>query len=619
MPVSIDERLWLNPLGDDQSRASDDVARSSMAALVGRVVGAKPFPETARRLAEMTRMPNARIGNAVRLLETDPGLSARLLRLVNSPGYALRMRCTSLRHAAALVGLERLNHIATTAAVLDMFSDSSEVATRLLDHSTVVGAFCRYFAVSFSLPAEELFTCGFLHDIGKLLMLEAEGSHYAELLESAPPHHSHEKERERFGFDHASLGAHVLSAWNIPEPVPLVVAWHHDASRVYEGPIEVAAMIETLRLADDIAHVIGTTSDDRAIRMIAESEGALRLNLGRYEISRLWPELRSLREHCRAQRANPSHFIDVTSIRPTASLPPPSVAPAVGRPDLSGPAPSRPRPSPSLLPASEPARARPGEPACSACSEPSEGELCGACGAPVCATHKDPRDGWCQRCLADFETANSALGAGLALKLGLGAAFLSLLLGTLFGALQNGAAGAPGTLRLLLAPVVALALSAAVLVLGQRWIVRRRFLKQRSANRYTLPSPGALPKKRDDSGIARVLTIPPSAYDKLPLLRDLPLDVVAPASRGALLGSSPPPESVGPLPAAAPRPLAEPIRITEAAVQQEPEPAAPLPAIAIDGAPLQTLRAIEPRPEFNGARTPRRGPRRDRAHRRRAR
>ena len=610
MPVSIDERLWLNPAGDDQSRASDDVARSSMAALVGRVIGAKPFPETARRLAEMTRMPNARIGNAVRLLETDPGLSARLLRLVNSPGYALRMRCTSLRHAAALVGLERLNHIATTAAVLDMFSDSSEVATRLLDHSTVVGAFCRYFAVSFSLPAEELFTCGFLHDIGKLLMLEAEGSHYAELIEGAPPHHSHEKERERFGFDHANLGAHVLSAWNIPEPVPLVVAWHHDASRVYEGPIEVAAMIETLRLADDIAHVIGTTSDDRAIRAIAESEGALRLNLGRYEISRLWPELRSLREHCRAQRANPSHFIDVTSVRPTASLPPPSAAPAV----------SRPAPSPSLPAPSNPAAARPGDPACSVCSEPSAGEICRACDAAVCPTHKDPRDAWCRRCLSDFETANSALGVGPALKLGLGAAFLSLLLGTLFGALQNGAAGGePNTLRLLLAPVVALALSAAVLVLGRRWIVRHRFLRQRGSSRVTLPSPGIRSAKRDDSEVARVLTVPPSAYDKLPLLRALPKDVMAHASREALLGSSRPPGSGAPTPTPLPRPIVEPILITEATNEPDPELAAPLAPIVIEITPVRTLHAIEPRPEFNGARTPRRGPRRDRVHRRRVR
>ncbi len=102
-----------------------------------------------------------------------------------------------------------------------MFGDNSELSARMLDHSTVVGAFCRYFAVSFSPLAEELFTCGFLHDIGKLFLLEAEGEGYAALL-SRGMADSHERERELYGFDHANLGAHVLHAWNIPDPVPLV-------------------------------------------------------------------------------------------------------------------------------------------------------------------------------------------------------------------------------------------------------------------------------------------------------------------------------------------------------------------------------------------------------------
>ncbi len=55
------------------------------------------------------------------MLESDPGLSMRLLRLVNSAGYALRVRCTSVRHAASLVGMRRLHQLATTAAVLDLF------------------------------------------------------------------------------------------------------------------------------------------------------------------------------------------------------------------------------------------------------------------------------------------------------------------------------------------------------------------------------------------------------------------------------------------------------------------------------------------------------------------
>ncbi len=65
----------------------------------------------------------------------------------------------------------------------------------------------------------------------------------------------------------------------------------------------------------------------------------------------------------------------------------------------------------------------------------------------------------------DFTTTRGALGIGLPLTLGITAAFASLLLGALFGAVEN---GVPQTLRVLLAPVLALGLSAAFLGAGQR-------------------------------------------------------------------------------------------------------------------------------------------------------
>lgn len=604
MPVSIDERLWPPLKGADESRPSDDAAKSSMAALVARVVGAKPFPETARRLADMTRMPQARISNAVRILETDPGLSARLLRLVNSPGYALRMRCTSLRHAAALVGLERLNHISTTAAVLDMFGDNTEVSAQILDHSTIVGAFCRYFAVSFSLPAEELFTCGFLHDIGKLFLLEAEGDAYAALLSQSSAD-SHERERELYGFDHASLGAHVLHAWNIPDPVPLVVAWHHSRS-LFEGPPEVSAMIETLRLSDEIAELMGTLSDGRAIRRIAESQAAQRLNLGEQQLTEIWPELRTLRSHCRAQRNNDqTKFVDVTSIRPSASLPPPSVPPPK----------SSPRP----------------EQVCGICSEPGPSSTCSACDDNVCAKHLHAPDGWCDRCLADFATTRGALGIGLPLTLGIAAAFASLLLGAVFGAVEN---GVPQTLRVLLAPVLALGLSALFLGTGQRWIVRGRFLKQRKRReRETLAAPEAAPTPEQARearlttripGVPAVLSVPPSAFDD-PSLRALPHHPLPSPARAALLGSSLPPAQLAPEPPLSVLPELPPYvpTLAPAALPAATLPS-PLPPPAALAPPAPAPERVErlpveaPRAVFlAGTRMPRRGRRLDRGQRRR--
>jgi hypothetical protein len=110
-----DEQDWFGGR-DDEAEAA---ASKSLAATAARMVGAKPFPVAAKRLEELTRTTNARIEQVVVVLESDPALSVRLLRLVNSAGYGLKVRCTSVRHAAVLVGTRRLNQVATTAAILD--------------------------------------------------------------------------------------------------------------------------------------------------------------------------------------------------------------------------------------------------------------------------------------------------------------------------------------------------------------------------------------------------------------------------------------------------------------------------------------------------------------------
>ncbi len=232
MKVEVDEELWYGASSDEAAEAE---AAKSMAARMGRIIGAKPFPAAAQRLSQITRDPNCQMDEVVAVLESDPALSARLLRLVNSVGFSLRTACTSVRHAAALVGTEKLNQVASTAAILDMYESGGERAKQLLEHATVVGTLCRYLAFHFGLPPDELFTCGFLHDIGKLMLLDIEGDTYLELLGPETPEFdtTHVEERKRFGFDHALLAGHVLAAWNIPHPVPKVVAWHHHVTRAY--------------------------------------------------------------------------------------------------------------------------------------------------------------------------------------------------------------------------------------------------------------------------------------------------------------------------------------------------------------------------------------------------
>src|SRR5690349_4605449 len=286
--VTVDEELWFGNPGEDKEL--EDRASQSMAAVAARVLGAKPFPAAARRLEELTRSQGTKIEQVVGVLESDPGLSMRLLRLVNSAGYALRVRCTSVRHAAALVGMRRLHQLATTAAVLDLFETGNPSIKALLNHAAVVGAFCRYLAVHVDLAPDELFTCGFLHDIGKLMLIDAEGAPYLELVEKAgdSPDALHLLEQEKYGFDHAVLGAHVLKNWRIPNPVPRVVAWHHNVARAYQADPAIAAMVQALRLADQLSYLVRTHPETEGITAAAQSPAAAYLGISEAQLSTMW-------------------------------------------------------------------------------------------------------------------------------------------------------------------------------------------------------------------------------------------------------------------------------------------------------------------------------------------
>jgi putative nucleotidyltransferase with HDIG domain len=201
-----------------------------------------------------------------------------------------------------LVGTRRLNQVATTAAILDLFESSNTLAAELLEHAAVVGSLCRYLAVHLGLPHDELFTCGFLHDIGKIMLLDTERELYPALLREFGGNADsvHEQERRVFGFDHATLGAHVLTAWNIPEPVPKVIAWHHQPARALQDSL-LSAIVQTLRLADLLAYELGRRQDQEGIALVAASEAAQYLDISEPQLAAMLQDLAALRDRSKAR------------------------------------------------------------------------------------------------------------------------------------------------------------------------------------------------------------------------------------------------------------------------------------------------------------------------------
>jgi HD-like signal output (HDOD) protein len=455
--VAVDEANWF---GTHDQAVAEETAGRSMAALVGRIIGAKPFPISARRLADLTRLDVVRIEPVIQVLESDPGLSARLLRLVNSAGYALRQRCTSVRHAATLVGTDRLHQIATTAAVLDLFDSKGPLAAQIIEHSTVVGAFCRYLGAHLALPVDDLFTAGFLHDIGKLMLMETEGDRYVEMLTSciSQADSIHLLERQHYGFDHAALAAHVLKAWSIPEPVPRIVAWHHEPAQAYKASSLMASLVHTIRLSDAMVYAMRGDDDRASIKVLAEHEAAGYLEISEPQLAAMWNELRVLFDECQQQcLGENAPALDPRSLRPRQPIAL-SVEPT----------------------ASERAHDLPKQFPCVECGCPTFGNTCPACNGYVCPEHQVGEDAWCTICARDYKTEKESVPVPVRAKWVFAALGAAILLSGLLGMISSGAAGAlragVGTLLLGL-------LTGLLYVIGRTWFRRTRFVRSRP-NRF---------------------------------------------------------------------------------------------------------------------------------------
>jgi putative nucleotidyltransferase with HDIG domain len=479
----FNENLWYTP-DSAQEHEAESRAAQSLAAKVGKIVGAKPFPASTQRLQELTSNPNSSLDPAIRVIESDPGLSTRLLRLVNSSAFALRTPCTSVAHAASLVGMKRLHQLAQTATILELVDAKSDVAALILEHSTVVAALSRYLAGHVGLPPEELFTCGLLHDIGKVILLESESDLYRTLVETTitEPDSAHIRERDLLGYDHAVLGGHVLAAWNIPSPIPKVVAWHHQVARAYDEDPSLARTINTLRLADATASALFRPVPEQELAHLARSEAASYLDISEAQLAAMWDELLALALRARASCRGEA-MPEVEPERPEQG---------VARRNSLYASLDEPHQAPCNFP-------------CVACGVPTYANVCRACNGYVCPAHQQNADEWCSLCEQRFAslTINVAPWAYALV----GGAIGAMLVGTLVG-LSGAVTGAP--LRLMVAPGLVALFVVVVLGVWHRWLRRLWFVRTTPNRRSMAPPVG---RRRSQ----RSLQLKPSGGFTVPL------------------------------------------------------------------------------------------------------
>src|SRR5450631_1462188 len=289
---SILEELWF---GEDDSQASDQQAAESFAAAMADLEGLRPFSDVARLVLDEVGNPNFEIGRLQTIIEQDPALATKVLRLANSAAFRPREPCGSVKQAIMVLGARTLGEVAMSLSLMAMFSDGSGVVRAVRDHCASTAALVRTLSLQRENAGAATYIVGLLHDFGKLLLMQAQPAAYLKIHghDIREPDTIHIRQREVLGYDHAVLGAHMLRKWGLPDPIPKIIAWHHQPTRAYAAGGAVALSVALIRLAERIDHILHTSPEptDDLLAHVAKTTDCQHLGFSARDLRKFWCEL----------------------------------------------------------------------------------------------------------------------------------------------------------------------------------------------------------------------------------------------------------------------------------------------------------------------------------------
>ncbi len=216
----------------------DLLAEGQLADLVAGIETLPSLPAQYLRLMDEINSRSSSLERVGQIVAEDIGMTATVLKLVNSSFFSLRRQVTSLDQAVALLGLDVISALTITQHLFSSF-DQRRLPGFSFDglwrHSLVTGGFARKVAQQASgdkAAADRAFVAGLLHDTGKLVLGSTVNDRYRQVLGIMTRDNRllWQVEREVLGTTHAEVGAYLIGLWGLDEAVVEALAYHHRPS-----------------------------------------------------------------------------------------------------------------------------------------------------------------------------------------------------------------------------------------------------------------------------------------------------------------------------------------------------------------------------------------------------
>ena len=181
-------------------------------------------------------------------ISQDQSISARVLKIVNSPIYGFPGRISSVHQALMLIGLSAVKGMLLGISIFDMMQQSM---VGLWEHSIGTAIASRIIASRVGIKnPDDVSVAGLIHDIGKVALSMCYPELYKKTLELASDRQMYitEAEKEVFGVTHTQAGRWLTEKWNFPKELIESVSSHHNPlqSKEYSKVTSIVTLSENL-------------------------------------------------------------------------------------------------------------------------------------------------------------------------------------------------------------------------------------------------------------------------------------------------------------------------------------------------------------------------------------
>jgi len=281
-------------------RKTESVLMERVLASIGEL---PTSPTVVSSVMGLTSNINTGVDKLSQALSADAALTAKVLRLSNSPFYGRARTVRSLNEAIMILGFSTIRSLVVATSTYSMFQhgQNKSLEETLWHHSLATAMAARIIAhrIGKKRLVEEFFLAGLLHDIGILVLLKKMPQEYLRILQQELTTGTDQLELElaSFGFTHAELGSLLLERWNFPPTLSAGVKWHCNPELAANCPDSADGgktellIAHAISFADEIARSLGFGFDRKGAVELGRPSSAAFLGLSGDTIVEIIQEL----------------------------------------------------------------------------------------------------------------------------------------------------------------------------------------------------------------------------------------------------------------------------------------------------------------------------------------